>query len=83
MFQADYLSSCFRLSKSYQAVHSFFTLSSHLMPAYDSQFSAAKERLNSLHEEPDNVTKLKIYALFKQVNINLLNVVIFLAKIIM
>ena len=30
-------------------------------------FEKAKERLNTLKEDPGNETKLKIYALFKQV----------------
>ena len=37
------------------------------MPAYDAEFDAAKEKLSKLKEEPDNIVKLKIYALFKQV----------------
>ncbi|KAK7505696.1 hypothetical protein BaRGS_00002967 [Batillaria attramentaria] len=36
------------------------------MPAHDAAFDAAKERLNTLKEEPGNDVKLKIYALFKQ-----------------
>ena len=38
------------------------------MPAYDTQFEIAKEKLTKLKEEPDNTVKLQIYALFKQVN---------------
>ncbi|XP_035678549.1 enoyl-CoA delta isomerase 2-like isoform X2 [Branchiostoma floridae] len=34
--------------------------------AHDAAFEAAKERLNTLKEEPDNNVKLQIYALFKQ-----------------
>ncbi|XP_076449589.1 enoyl-CoA delta isomerase 2-like [Babylonia areolata] len=43
------------------------------LPAYDAEFSAAKERLNTLKEEPDNTVKLKIYALFKQATIGQCN----------
>lgn len=37
------------------------------MPAHDEAFEAAKNRLNTLKEEPGNDVKLHIYALFKQV----------------
>ena len=37
------------------------------MGAFDQEFARAKERLNSLKEDPGNEVKLKIYALFKQV----------------
>ena len=37
------------------------------MPVSQAQFDAAKDRLNTLSEEPDNMVKLQIYALFKQV----------------
>ncbi|KAL8583176.1 hypothetical protein ACOMHN_046560 [Nucella lapillus] len=36
------------------------------LPASDAEFNTAKDRLNTLKEEPDNAVKLKIYALFKQ-----------------
>ncbi|PVD21160.1 hypothetical protein C0Q70_19327 [Pomacea canaliculata] len=36
------------------------------MPAHDEAFEAAKNRLNTLKEEPGNDVKLQIYALFKQ-----------------
>ncbi|KAH9490096.1 Enoyl-CoA delta isomerase 2, mitochondrial [Bulinus truncatus] len=35
-------------------------------PAFDKEFEKAKERLNSLKEDPGNDAKLKLYALFKQ-----------------
>jgi len=37
------------------------------MGAFDKEFSQAKERLNTLKEDPGNDVKLKMYALFKQV----------------
>lgn len=37
------------------------------MGSYDTDFEKAKERLNTLKEDPGNQAKLKIYALFKQV----------------
>ena len=39
------------------------------------EFEQAKSRLNTLTKEPDNDTKLKLYALFKQVtySMNLLD----------
>jgi len=36
------------------------------MPAHDAEFAAAKDRLGKIQEEPDNMVKLQIYALFKQ-----------------
>ena len=38
------------------------------MPAHDAEFAAAKDRLGTIKEEPDNMVKLQIYALFKQVD---------------
>ena len=40
-----------------------------MMGAFDKEFASAKERLNSLKEDPGNEVKLKIYALFKQVSL--------------
>ena len=37
------------------------------MGAFDKEFNQAKERLNTLKEDPGNDVKLKMYALFKQV----------------
>ena len=37
------------------------------MGAFDAEFAKAKERLNTLKEDPGNEIKLKMYALFKQV----------------
>ena len=35
-----------------------------------SRFEAAQVKLNTLTEDPGNAAKLKIYGLFKQVNLN-------------
>lgn len=43
-------------------------MSLRAMGAYDSDFEKAKAQLNSLQNDPGNDVKLKIYALFKQVN---------------
>lgn len=43
------------------------------MGAFDAEFAQAKERLNSLKEDPGNEVKLKIYALFKQATIGKCN----------
>lgn len=40
---------------------------SPMLSGVNEDFQAAKARLNTLKNEPDNVVKLKIYALFKQV----------------
>lgn len=42
-------------------------------PAHDVEFEQAKQQLNSLKNEPDNQTKLQIYALFKQATIGKCN----------
>merc|ERR1719334_2634512 len=47
--------------------------SSHLF-AHDAEFAQAKERLNTLKEDPGNLTKLQIYALFKQATTGKCNV---------
>ncbi|WAR12960.1 ECI2-like protein [Mya arenaria] len=43
------------------------------MGAYDAEFNKAKERLNSLKEDPGNDVKLKIYGLFKQATVGKCN----------
>ncbi|KAL4234002.1 Enoyl-CoA delta isomerase 2 [Mactra antiquata] len=43
------------------------------MGAYDAEFNKAKDRLNSLKEDPGNDVKLKIYALFKQATVGKCN----------
>ena len=37
------------------------------LASFDKEFAAAKEDLNLLKETPDNMVKLQMYALFKQV----------------
>ncbi|XP_078690079.1 enoyl-CoA delta isomerase 2-like isoform X1 [Branchiostoma floridae x Branchiostoma belcheri] len=44
----------------------FIHMGRTVLGARDAEFEAAKERLNTLKEEPDNAVKLQIYALFKQ-----------------
>ncbi|XP_045192757.2 enoyl-CoA delta isomerase 2-like isoform X2 [Mercenaria mercenaria] len=51
-----------------------FHLAIKTMGAYDAEFNKAKERLNSLKEDPGNEAKLKIYALFKQATVGKCNV---------
>lgn len=43
------------------------------MGAFDAEFAKAKERLNTLKEDPGNEVKLKMYALFKQATIGKCN----------
>ena len=38
-----------------------------MMGVTDAEFSAAKERVGTLTQDPGNEVKLKMYALFKQV----------------
>lgn len=49
-----------------QLLRQFHASSVVCYPAHDAKFEDAKNRLNSLKEDPGNETKLKIYALFKQ-----------------
>lgn len=49
----------------------------------DSEFKDASRRINTLKEEPDNDTKLQLYALFKQVRIILrVNSAIFISQVL-
>ncbi|XP_064598799.1 enoyl-CoA delta isomerase 2-like [Liolophura sinensis] len=45
-----------------------------LWATHDVEFDKAKQRLNSLKEDPGNVTKLQMYALFKQATVGKCNV---------
>ena len=40
-------------------------------PTYDINFESAKQKLNILKNEPDDMVQLQIYALFKQVYLSL------------
>ena len=44
-----------------------FCVDRRLYAAIDDEFKSAQERLNTLTEDPGNMVKLQIYALFKQV----------------
>ena len=44
-----------------------FCVERRLNAAIDDEFKSAQERLNTLTEDPGNMVKLQIYALFKQV----------------
>ena len=56
-----------RVARVYLCAARSFGTSQCAMGAFDAEFAQAKERLNSLKEDPGNEVKLKIYALFKQV----------------
>ncbi|KAK6982556.1 enoyl-CoA delta isomerase 2 mitochondrial [Biomphalaria glabrata] len=51
----------------------FQTSSVANFPSFDKEFEKAKERLNSLKEDPGNEAKLKLYALFKQATVGQCN----------
>lgn len=57
-----------------QPFHWFFKTSVCSMGTADTAFNKAKDRLNTLKDDPENETKLKLYALFKQATVGKCNV---------